>query len=40
VDRAVVLPIDDGAHAQELQLAIGHAVCDEIERRLRGDAEA
>ncbi len=37
VDRAVVLPLDDGAHAQELQLAIGHAVCDEIERRLRGE---
>ncbi len=37
VDRALVLPVDDGAHAQELQLAIGHAVCDEIERRLRGD---
>jgi len=37
VDRAIVLPVDDGAHAQELQLAIGHAVCDEIERRLRGE---
>lgn len=37
VDRALVLPVDDGAHAQELQLAIGHAVCDEIERRMRGD---
>lgn len=36
VDRALVLPVDDGAHAQELQLAIGHAVCDEMERRLRG----
>lgn len=36
VDRAVVLPLDDGAHAQELHLAIGHAVCDEIERRMRG----
>lgn len=40
VDRAVVLPVDDGAHAQELQLAIGHAVCDEIEHRLRGENEA
>lgn len=36
VDRALVLPVDDGAHAQELQLAIGHALCDEMERRLRG----
>lgn len=35
VDRAIVLPLDDGAHAQELQLAIGHAVCDEIDARLR-----
>ena len=35
VDRAVVLPLDDGAHAQELQLAIGHAVCDEVDARLR-----
>lgn len=36
VDRAVVLPVDDGAHAQELHLAIGHAVCAEIDARLRG----
>ncbi|MGH7444275.1 MAG: D-sedoheptulose-7-phosphate isomerase [Longimicrobiales bacterium] len=35
VDRAIVLPLDDGAHAQELHLAIGHAVCDEIDTRLR-----
>jgi D-sedoheptulose 7-phosphate isomerase len=35
VDRALVLPIDDSAHAQELQLAIGHAVCEEIDARLR-----
>ncbi len=40
VDRAVVLPLEDGAHAQELHLAIGHAVCDEIERRLRGGGDA
>lgn len=36
VDFAVVLPTDDGAHAQELHLAIGHAICDVVERRLRG----
>lgn len=35
VDRALVLPLEDGAHAQELQIAIGHAVCDEIDARLR-----
>lgn len=35
VDRAVVLPLDDGAHAQELHLAIGHAVCEEVDARLR-----
>jgi D-sedoheptulose 7-phosphate isomerase len=27
VDHAVVLPTADGAHAQELHLAIGHAIC-------------
>jgi D-sedoheptulose 7-phosphate isomerase len=35
VDRALVLPLDDGAHAQELHLAIGHAVCEEVDARLR-----
>jgi D-sedoheptulose 7-phosphate isomerase len=37
VDRALVLPTDDGAHAQELQLALGHVVCDIVEARLSGD---
>lgn len=32
VDYAIVLPTDDGAHAQELHLAIGHAICDIVER--------
>ncbi len=36
VDRALVLPLDDSAHAQELHLAIGHAVCEEIDLRMRG----
>jgi D-sedoheptulose 7-phosphate isomerase len=31
VDHALVLPTDDGAHAQELHLAIGHAICDQVE---------
>lgn len=34
VDVAIVLPTDNGAHAQELHLAIGHAICDVVERRL------
>ena len=32
VDHALVVPTDVGAHAQELQLAIGHAICDIAER--------
>jgi D-sedoheptulose 7-phosphate isomerase len=36
VDYAVLLPTDDPAHAQELHLAIGHAICDVVEERLRG----
>lgn len=40
VDVALVLPTDDGARAQEVQLAIGHLVCDAVERRLDNeDAE-
>lgn len=35
VDHAIVVPTDDPAHAQELHLAIGHAICDVVERRLR-----
>ncbi len=34
VDVALVLPTQDGAHAQEVQLAIGHAICDAVERRV------
>lgn len=34
VDRALVVPTDDAAHAQELHLAIGHAICDTVERAL------
>jgi D-sedoheptulose 7-phosphate isomerase len=36
VDRAIVVPTDNGAHAQELHLAIGHAICDIVESRLTG----
>ena len=38
VDHALVLPTDLSARAQELQLAIGHIVCDLVEARLAGDA--
>ena len=34
VDLAVVVPTDDTAHAQELQLAIDHHVCSVIEGEL------
>ncbi len=34
VDLALVLPTQDAAHAQEVQLAIGHAICDAVERRV------
>jgi len=39
VDVALVLPTDDGARAQEIQLAIGHAVCDAVEKRVAAAAE-
>ena len=34
VDLALVLPTQNTAHAQEVQLAIGHAICDAVERRV------
>jgi D-sedoheptulose 7-phosphate isomerase len=34
VDHALVLPTDNGARAQELQLAVGHLICDLVEARL------
>ncbi len=34
VDLALVLPTQDAAHAQEVQLAIGHAICDAVEKRV------
>lgn len=39
VDHAIVLPTDDGAHAQELHLAIGHAICDQVETWQRSARE-
>jgi D-sedoheptulose 7-phosphate isomerase len=37
VDHALIIPTDSGAHAQELQLAVGHVICDIVEARLTGD---
>lgn len=39
VDFAVIVPTDDSAHAQELHLAVGHAICSVVERRLRQRAD-
>ncbi len=38
-DLAIVVPTAEGAHAQELHLAIGHAICGLVEHRLRIDRE-
>ena len=32
VDQALVVPTDSTAHAQELHLAIGHVICDRVDR--------
>ena len=34
VDHAVIVPTDDTAHAQEIQLAIDHYVCSLVEPEL------
>jgi D-sedoheptulose 7-phosphate isomerase len=34
VDRRIVMPTDDSARAQELQLAVGHIICGLVEERL------
>ena len=34
VDHALLVPTDNGARAQELQLAIGHLICDLVEASL------
>ena len=33
VDHAVIVPTADGAHAQELHLAVGHAICGIVDAR-------
>jgi D-sedoheptulose 7-phosphate isomerase len=37
VDHALILPTDHTAHAQELQLAIGHAICEMVDRAFGGE---
>ena len=34
VDHAIVIPTENGAHAQELHMAIGHAICDIAEAQV------
>ncbi|NIP58887.1 MAG: SIS domain-containing protein [Gemmatimonadetes bacterium] len=36
VDRAIVVPTQSTARAQELHLAIGHAICDAVDRAFAG----
>jgi len=36
VDVPIIVPTENGAHAQELHLAIGHAICDAVESELAG----
>jgi D-sedoheptulose 7-phosphate isomerase len=38
VDHALIVPTDHTAHAQEVQLAIGHAICEMVDRAFAGDA--
>ncbi len=38
VDHALIVPTDETSHAQEIHLAIGHSICDAVERRLAGPA--
>lgn len=38
VDRAVIVPTDSTARAQELHLALGHVICETVDRALAPDA--
>ena len=38
VDVALAVPTDSTARAQELHLAIGHTICDRIDRAVTGEA--
>jgi D-sedoheptulose 7-phosphate isomerase len=37
VDIALIVPTDDGAHAQEIHLAISHTICQMVEHRFFGE---
>lgn len=37
VDRALVVPTSTTSHAQEMHLAMGHVVCELVDRALAGD---
>lgn len=37
VDVALIVPTDNGAHGQELHLAISHIICDLVEQRFLGE---
>lgn len=37
VDIALIVPTDNGAHAQEMHLAISHTICQMVEQRFFGD---
>jgi D-sedoheptulose 7-phosphate isomerase len=39
VDHAIVIPTEVGAHAQEIQLAVGHIICDLVEQSLAAEAQ-
>jgi D-sedoheptulose 7-phosphate isomerase len=39
VDHAIVIPKEVGAHAQEIQLAVGHIICDLVEQSLAAEAQ-
>ena len=36
VDHALLVQTESGAHAQELHLAVSHAICDIVEQHFRG----
>jgi D-sedoheptulose 7-phosphate isomerase len=36
-DIALIVPTDDGAHAQEIHLAISHTICQLVEHRFFGE---
>ena len=40
VDRAIVVPTDSTARAQEIHLALGHAVCEMVEHGLSGGSRS